>query len=286
MNQIKLFVCCHREEKVPKHPLLMPIQVGAALAGKRFDGYLHDDEGENISAKNRSYCELTAQYWSWKNVDADYYGFFHYRRYLYPDKMARRPYKICGSVSSESLRKLGYDDFTELIRGYDMILPMAENMYVTVREHYANAPYHRAKDLTLMEQIILERHPKMSEALEDYFSGTEHYFGNISIMSRAVFYDYCAWLFPLLAEFDRRADTKDYIEQEKRVDGYLAERLLGVYYTYRRAGLKVLALPRLHIEQDILELIKKKTLFFALPPGTRRRAALKRMAAKNRKDKR
>ena len=74
---IKIFVVCHKPSFVPNNPYLFPIQVGAALAGKRLDGMLYDDEGENISDKNKSYCELTAQYWAWKNIEADYYGFFH-----------------------------------------------------------------------------------------------------------------------------------------------------------------------------------------------------------------
>ena len=266
---------------MPKHPLLMPVQVGASLAGRRFDGFFYDNEGENISEKNSSYCELTAQYWAWKNIDEDYYGLFHYRRYLYPDKMARRPYKMCDKMNEMQLKKLGYDSFEALIREYDVILPLTENMYVTVREHYANAPYHHAKDLTLMEQIILERYPEMSDAMESYLSGTECFFGNICIMSKQVFDNYCSWLFPLLAEFDQRADTKDYSAQEKRVDGYLAERLLGVYYTYYSAKLNALMLPRLHIEKNRLNLIKKRTLYFLLPPGTRRRAVVKRIVNKN-----
>ena len=36
-------------------------------------GYLPDNQGENISSKNKSYCELTTQYWAWKNQEADYY---------------------------------------------------------------------------------------------------------------------------------------------------------------------------------------------------------------------
>ena len=77
---IQLFVSCHKEFPVPNLPLLHPIHVGAALSDERIGGYLRDDSGENISRLNRRYCELTGQYWVWKNVEADYYGFFHYRR--------------------------------------------------------------------------------------------------------------------------------------------------------------------------------------------------------------
>lgn len=72
---IKIFVACHKPSYVADNVYLYPIQVGAALAKTRLD-MLHDDEGENISGKNKSYCELTAQYWAWKNIEADYYGFF------------------------------------------------------------------------------------------------------------------------------------------------------------------------------------------------------------------
>ena len=62
--EIKLLVSCHQMAAVPELPFLCPIQVGAALSPERFPGFLYDDAGENISAQNRSYCELTAQYWA------------------------------------------------------------------------------------------------------------------------------------------------------------------------------------------------------------------------------
>ena len=68
--------------KAPEGESILPVQVGAAQATTRFTNTLHDDEGENISVENPRYCELTAQYWAWKNADADYYGFCHYRRYF------------------------------------------------------------------------------------------------------------------------------------------------------------------------------------------------------------
>ena len=32
--------------------------------------------------KTANYCELTGIYWAWKNLDADYIGLVHYRRYI------------------------------------------------------------------------------------------------------------------------------------------------------------------------------------------------------------
>lgn len=277
MADIKLLVCCHQKTAVPQHPLLVPVQVGAVLAQEHFADFAYDDAGENISGKNRSYCELTALYWAWKNLDADYYGLFHYRRYLYPDPAEKRPYRVEASPTGELLETLGYAGFASLIEGYDLVLPKPEEMFVSVREHYAAAPFHHGKDLELAEAIVRELYPEYAGAMERYFSGTAHYFGNICIMSRRVFRDYCSWLFSILEEFDRRADVSGYGPQERRVDGYLAERLLGVYVTRRKAEGTVSAaeLPRVHFVPDAAARRKTRLLNALLPPGSKRRAAVK-----------
>ena len=275
MGDIALYVCCHRETEIPAHPLLRPIQVGAALAGRRFPGFLHDDEGENISERNRAYCELTAQYWAWKNSEAEYAGFFHYRRFLYPDAAARRPYILSPTLTDDALKRLGYDGFEAMIREPDLILPRREEMYVPVRQHYAEAQFHHGDDLARMERIVAELYPDDVSAADAYLSGTAQYFGNIFIMRRSVFDAYCSWLFPLLEEFDRRTDTSGRSPQEARVDGYLAERLLGVFVQAYCGNLKTLELPRVIFTGKDAG-FRRKLLYFCLPPGTKRRAAVKR----------
>ncbi|MCR5399004.1 MAG: DUF4422 domain-containing protein, partial [Lachnospiraceae bacterium] len=81
-KDIKILISCHKPTEYISNDVLMPIQVGSSLGNTRLSGMLHDDEGDNISNLNHKYCELTAQYWAWKNLDCEYYGFFHYRRYL------------------------------------------------------------------------------------------------------------------------------------------------------------------------------------------------------------
>ena len=64
---IKIFMCCHKDfDTVP--PLCTPIQCGSAI-NSPVDGALPDNIGDNISEKNPEYCELTAHYYAWKNVE-------------------------------------------------------------------------------------------------------------------------------------------------------------------------------------------------------------------------
>lgn len=275
--EIRIFVSCHQPYPVPLHPILSPIQVGGVLASQRFPGFLQDDSGENISSQNRSYCELTAQYWAWKNVEANYYGFFHYRRYLYPDLDAKRPYAIGSTPTQEVLEQLNFAALPEIVKRYELIVPMGENMFMPVREHYGRSKHHHRKDLALTERIVQELYPNYAGTLEKYLSQPVCYFGNIFIMEHGLFYRYCAWLFSILTEFDRRADLKGYSPQELRVDGYLAERLFGVFYTQcRMEGVRCVELPRIDFIADRKIRRKRMLLSALLPPGTKRRAVVKR----------
>ncbi|MCI8855576.1 MAG: DUF4422 domain-containing protein [Clostridiaceae bacterium] len=284
MSDIKLFVCCHQPERIPEHPLLLPVQVGAAISDTHFPGFLYDDAGDNISEKNRSYCELTAQYWAWKNIQADYYGFFHYRRYLYPDIYAKRPYRIESAATLSMLERLNYSCFERLIPQYDLILPKPENMYCSVRRHYAAAPFHHQRDLALTEKILCMYEPSYIQAAETYLGGSLSYFGNIYIMQRDLFQAYCTWLFSILQDYDKQSDTSCYNAAEQRVDGYLAERLLGIYVEKlrERGNLSVLELPRVHFLPGRTGQMQKFVTSL-LPPGTKRRAMIKRWFKPNRK---
>lgn len=79
-------VAAHKPYWMPQDDVYMPIHVGCE--GKESIGFTGDNTGDNISAKNPHYCELTALYWAWKNLQADYTGLVHYRRY-FTNKEAR-----------------------------------------------------------------------------------------------------------------------------------------------------------------------------------------------------
>lgn len=275
-GDLALYVCLHKPFPVPRDPALVPIQVGAALAGAAFPGCLGDDSGENISAKNPSYCELTAQYWVWRNRPAPRVGFFHYRRYLYPGLAHKGLYRVEGAPTDKLLERLDFARLPALARDYDLIAPRGEDMRLSVRDHYAGAKHHRAADLALLEDIVRELSPEYVPAMEEYLGGSVCYFGNLYIMAWPLFERYCQWLFPILEEFDRRADWTGRGPQELRVDGYLAERLFGVFYTkVKTEGLRTLELPRVDFLPDRGVRYKRKLLNALLPPGSRRRAWVK-----------
>lgn len=253
MKDIKILISCHKQSMVPDSKIMLPIEVGADLRKKHIEGILQDNQGENISSKNKMYCELTAQYWAWKNLDADYYGFFHYRRYLsFSDK--KRPVDQWQNVIEESpdsncLKKYNLEDdyIQKLVREYDLVLSEEKNMTKmpdknpSVYEQYKNGRSLNIKDIDLVHDIIEEKYPDYLDTFEKVMKGEKTCLCNMYIMKKELFHEYMAWLFDILFEFEKRSDMSEYTVEGYRTPGHLAERLLTVFcwYTEKKKNLKV-----------------------------------------------
>lgn len=275
MYDIKILMCCHnRIETVP--PLCTPIQCGSAL-NARLDGAIPDDTGDNISSRNKEYCELTAHYFAWKNLSADYFGFCHYRRFFSFDERCRYPYAVTGapysSVMGDEKR------WRSLISSYEMIVPRSEDMGMSVREHYCTSRFHYEEDLTLFVELIRTTLPQLYPFAEDYLVQRRQYFCNMFIMDRVHFDEYCGMLFPLLKTFDEKKKLHGSFQAD-RTDGYLGELFTGMYICFSRAhGVRIKELPRL----DICCKIGKRISYHIFPPESKLRFTAKRVAKRIRK---
>lgn len=74
MSQIVVAVATHKPYRMPDDPIYLPLHVGAELHPDVLADMQGDNTGDNISALNASYSELTGLYWLWKNCDRPVQG--------------------------------------------------------------------------------------------------------------------------------------------------------------------------------------------------------------------
>lgn len=217
--EAKLIVATHKPYRMPEDAIYVPVQAGAE--GKESIGYLRDDAGDNISAKNKNYCELTALYWAWKNLDADYMGLVHYRRH-FTAKGAR------GSRSDKFARVLSGEQLADVLRKTDIIVPKPRNYFIeTNYSQYVHA--HHAEDLDTTREILAEKYPQYVAAYDSSMKKTVGHRFNMFVMKRDRFNAYCEWLFDILFELEKRLDISQYSAYDARVFGFVSERLLDVW---------------------------------------------------------
>lgn len=260
---IRIFVSTHKDVDLFQSDILQPVQVGAAQRNWSIGYALRDNSGENISDLNSMYCELTTQYWAWKNVDAEYYGFCHYRRYFdfSPERHRENPWGeiIADRICDETQREYRLDDesMRAAIEGYDVITTEFKDLrhfpadYSTPHEHYDAAPQLNIKDLDLCMRIVKELHPDYAEDVRAFLNGNRSCFCNMFIMRKQIFRDYCAWLFPILERFMAESDMSHYSREGRRTPGHLAERLLNIYCNHHErigSGWKTKQLQCVHFE--------------------------------------
>ena len=207
--------------------------------------YLKDDTGDNISQKNKNYCELTGYYWLWKNAKEDkddILGVVHYRRGFSNLKNG-----IKSIVFNKNFIPLNKHECETMFLKYDFIMPI-KHVFIndTVYEQYAKA--HDSNDIDTIKAIISNKCPEYIESFDKVFGGHSLYTGNLFITKKELFDNYCAWLFDILFEFEKDNDMEKYdCEYNKRVYGFLSERLLNVFLQYN--SFKVKELPAVNIEK-------------------------------------
>lgn len=249
---IKILVATHKKYWMPKDDIYIPLHVGRD--GKADLGYIGDNSGENISAKNANYSELTGLYWAWKNIKCDYIGLCHYRRYFAGKNLHTN------NAEKKKAVILHRQDYEKLLREYDVILPVKRNYYIeTVRSQYEHA--HNKRDINEAEKIVTELYPEYSEAFAKVMGRTKLHILNMFVMNKALFDEYCSWLFSILFELEKRIDITNYNKYEARVFGFISERLFNVWLEKQQLNVKempVVNLEKVNWVRKIYKFLKRK----------------------------
>ncbi|ELY4671727.1 DUF4422 domain-containing protein [Cronobacter muytjensii] len=251
--KIKILVCHHRPYPFVRNECFLPIHVGKETSNHPLDYAVSDNTGDNISEKNDSWCELTALYWAWKNLDADYFGLMHYRRLLHFGAEGNGCH-VFNNITQKEVKSYGWtpEIVEKVCSRYDVITGPVWNIHpvglpeniMNARDFYARE--HDVRALDIVTDIVKERYPDCYLPLLQSLSETTCVWGNIAVMKSLYFQEYCSFLFDVLTEAERRIDISGYDKYQRRVFGFLAERLLNAWLTYARntyPGLRTGTLP-------------------------------------------
>lgn len=238
----RILIAMQKDSVYPSEDIYAPILVGANLLNTnnlRGWRYGADNEGVNISSKNRFYCELTAIYWAWKNLkDVDVIGLCHYRRYLDYHKQCR-PYFSTTSFTEAELEKLNMsvDNKTlQMVKSGSVVVPKAQKMPCTNQHNYCE--YHIGDDYKTLESIVEQtQNGAYKQAFVEVSNDNKLYPYNMFLMRWDDFDGYCSWLFPLLEEVEEKIDISHYTPYQQRVYGFMAERLFNVWLRAERKNL-------------------------------------------------
>ena len=216
MKDIKIIVATHKKYQMPKEDIYLPLQVGAE---KKEDlGYRKDNEGENISEKNAYYCELTGLYWAWKNLNNDYIGIVHYRRYFSKAKKSKDKFENI----------INRKEIENLLNDANVVLPKKRNYYIeNLYSHYEHTMY--IEPLLETGKIIEEKYPNYLEEFNKLKKRTSAHMFNMFIMKKEILDEYCKWLFNILFELEKRCNPTQYDKFHARYLGRISELLLDVW---------------------------------------------------------
>lgn len=239
-----IYIITHKKYKTPNSKFYKPLYVGQ-LALLDLD-CVTDRTGDNISLKNKLYCELTGLYWIWKNTTDEYVGLVHYRRYFINIKRL-----FCKGFD----KIYTYGELVEKLDNADILLPQRICFPMTVKNQMIEEKSCSKRVLELLKKVIEEKYPDYLRSFFDIFSQNKLSCYNMMFCSRNVFDKYCFWLFDILFQLENYINETLPEEDQSRLYGFLSERLLNVWV--KKQGLNVKYLPVVNIEDSTIIKLKK-----------------------------
>lgn len=207
-------------EEINESKIYIPILVGNNVSELSYQKFYRDNVYDNISNKNKNYCELTAQYWMWKNLRVDIVGLVHYRRYF---------------VDNTNNCLANGIDIRKIIEAGMIITPKSQFLYGdTVWSQYKRN--HNIDDLKIIRKIIKRDYHEYLNDFDTFMNKKKFYMYNMFIMSDYDFKNYSEWLFAILdkSEFEISQNIKHYDNYQSRVYGFLSERLFNVWIMHNK----------------------------------------------------
>lgn len=232
-----IYIATHKKFNNPNLDNYIPLQVGAE--GTMPLGYLTDNTGHNISDKNPNFCELTGLYWIWKNCSDEYKGLVHYRRFFGKNNF------------SNSIKDIySYQQMLKMVENVDIILPFSEVFKQSAKDELLIKCCTK-EIFDKLEKVVKEKYPDYGNAFDAYFLNNRSSLFNMMFCKKELFNQYCNWLFDILFELEKNVDLSGLNDYQKRLYGFLSERLLNVWV--EKNQLVVKRLPVVNIGMPLAE---------------------------------
>lgn len=232
--------------------MYIPVQTGADESPSI--GYQGDNTGDNISNMHYRFRELVTMYWGGKNLDCDYYGFCHYRRYFCYKKK---------SSPQESI--LNREEAENLLSKNDIILPKRRKYYIqTLDRHFNQMKFTKDTDLPLLRTVLESVDIKYAQAFDVVMKRTWGHMFGVFIMEKNAYNKYSDWYFSILWKLESKINYTVIPKESTRylIVAYLAEFLMDIYIEANELEYKEVPLVFLEGGYEIKKRIKFLVRFF------------------------
>ncbi|MCR4908584.1 MAG: DUF4422 domain-containing protein [Lachnospiraceae bacterium] len=227
-KKIGVYVVTHRPYHLFENEYYLPLCVGDRY---RNENWLSEKDGDNISRLNEKINECTGLYWIWKNSDKEIVGLSHYRRYFYRNSVECYDNLLDGAT------------IERLLEAYDIILPRSEKFVEPVVYDQLKIPLEQSvldEGMRILREAIGKHQPEYLRFFDSVLHGHAIYLCNMFVTRKEILDRYCEWLFSFLIEAAEKTDISRYEGPDRRIMGFLAERMMTVWLMGQKLRIKEL----------------------------------------------